>query len=134
MVTRRSFLRATDLGVGAALGPLAGLGQQSPPPVPIDTHPSPFPTAPGEFETSPEVSKPVFPKPVVAIVLSGGFALGSFEVGALRYLYNQGIRPNILCGTSVGAINAAKLAEARMTRRPSLILTDLREEIGRAHV
>jgi predicted acylesterase/phospholipase RssA len=32
-------------------------------------------------------------------------------VGAVRYLYDQGIRPNILCGTSVGAINAAKLAE-----------------------
>jgi predicted acylesterase/phospholipase RssA len=50
-----------------------------------------------------------FPK--VAIVLSGGGAKGSFEVGAVRYLYNQGVRPDILCGTSVGALNAAKLAE-----------------------
>ena len=47
----------------------------------------------------------------VAFALAGGFAHGSFEVGAVRYLYDQGIRPDILCGTSVGALNAIKLAE-----------------------
>jgi predicted acylesterase/phospholipase RssA len=52
---------------------------------------------------------------MIAIVLSGGFALGSFEVGAVRYLYNIGIRPDIICGTSVGAINGAKLAEGEGT-------------------
>ena len=46
-----------------------------------------------------------------AIALSGGGSRGAFEVGALRYLYDQGIRPDIICGTSVGSINAAKLAE-----------------------
>ena len=44
-------------------------------------------------------------------VLSGGGSRGDFEVGVIRYLYEKGIRPQILCGTSVGAINAAKLAE-----------------------
>ncbi len=48
---------------------------------------------------------------MVGIVLAGGGAKGSFEVGALRYLYDHGVRPNIICGTSVGAINAIKLAE-----------------------
>jgi Patatin-like phospholipase len=52
---------------------------------------------------------------MIAIVLSGGFAFGSFEVGAVRYLYNTGVRPNIICGTSVGAINGAKLAEGEGT-------------------
>jgi predicted acylesterase/phospholipase RssA len=47
----------------------------------------------------------------VAFVLSGGGAKGDFEVGAIRYLYEQGIRPDIICGCSVGAINGAKLAE-----------------------
>jgi predicted acylesterase/phospholipase RssA len=61
--------------------------------------------------TPPHPVGPPIPFPVVAIVLAGGGAKGSFEVGAVRYLYDQGIRPNILCGTSVGAINAAKLAE-----------------------
>jgi len=48
---------------------------------------------------------------VTAIVLSGGGAHGDFEVGALKFLYQKGIRPNIVCGTSVGAINGVKLAE-----------------------
>lgn len=54
----------------------------------------------------------------IAIALSGGGARGDFEVGALRYLYEQGIRPEVLCGTSVGAINAAKLAEGEDPGQP----------------
>ena len=46
-----------------------------------------------------------------AIVLSGGGTKGDFEVGAVRCLYEQGILPNILCGSSVGSANALKLAE-----------------------
>jgi len=47
-----------------------------------------------------------------AFVLSGGGAKGAFQVGVLKYLYKeQGLRPDIICGTSVGALNAAKLAE-----------------------
>lgn len=51
-----------------------------------------------------------------ALVLSGGGARGDFEVGAARYLYDKvwpGAHPEIICGTSVGAINAAKLAEGQ---------------------
>ena len=48
-----------------------------------------------------------------AIVLSGGGSKGDFEVGALRFLYDAGIRPGIVTGSSVGAINALKLAEGR---------------------
>lgn len=47
----------------------------------------------------------------LAIVLSGGGARGDFEVGALELFYERGFRPDILVGTSVGAINAVKLAE-----------------------
>src|SRR6476620_9716616 len=46
-----------------------------------------------------------------AFVLSGGGAAGDFEVGAVRLLLQRGIVPDILVGTSVGAINAAKIAE-----------------------
>lgn len=47
-----------------------------------------------------------------AFVLSGGGSKGAFEVGAVRCLHDvAGIRPSIICGTSVGALNAAKLAE-----------------------
>ena len=46
-----------------------------------------------------------------ALVFSGGGAKGAFEVGAARCLYDSGMRPEILSGASVGALNAAKLAE-----------------------
>lgn len=46
----------------------------------------------------------------VAIVLSGGGPLGALQVGALRALFEHGIRPDIVTGTSVGAVNAASLA------------------------
>jgi NTE family protein len=54
-----------------------------------------------------------------AIVLSGGGAKGDFEVGAVRCLYNNGIQPKILCGTSVGSVNALKLAEGETSATPT---------------
>ena len=44
----------------------------------------------------------------IGIVLAGGATLGDFQVGALRFLYDKGILPDIscVCGTSIGAINA----------------------------
>ncbi|HEU5102886.1 MAG TPA: patatin-like phospholipase family protein [Roseiflexaceae bacterium] len=48
----------------------------------------------------------------VAIVMSGGGAKGAFEVGVLKYLIEvKGVRADIVCGASVGALNALKLAE-----------------------
>jgi NTE family protein len=46
----------------------------------------------------------------VAFVLSGGGNRGAFEVGVLRALLERNIRPHILVGTSVGAINATAIA------------------------
>lgn len=49
-----------------------------------------------------------------AIVLGGGGAKGDFQVGAVRYLYEvDRFFPDLLVGTSIGALNAAKLAEGR---------------------
>jgi predicted acylesterase/phospholipase RssA len=53
----------------------------------------------------------IFERGETALVLSGGGAKGSFEVGAVKYLYEQGIRPGIICSTSVGSVNGLKLAE-----------------------
>jgi NTE family protein len=47
----------------------------------------------------------------IALVLSGGATHGDFQVGAVRCLYNVGVVPNIMCGTSVGSVNVLKLAE-----------------------
>jgi len=49
--------------------------------------------------------------PPIAIVLGGGGAKGDFQVGALQYLHEIGIVPSIVCGTSVGSLNAILLAE-----------------------
>ncbi len=46
----------------------------------------------------------------VAFVFSGGAALGSIQVGMARALYEQGIRPDLVTGTSVGALNGAWFA------------------------
>jgi len=47
-----------------------------------------------------------------AIVLSGGGSKGDFEVGALHFLYDRlGIQPDVIVSTSVGSVNALKLAE-----------------------
>lgn len=48
----------------------------------------------------------------IGIVLGGGGTLGDFQAGALKYLHEKGILPNIacVCGTSIGAINAAIVA------------------------
>ncbi len=46
----------------------------------------------------------------VAFVLSGGGNRGALEVGALQALFEHGIKPDILVGTSAGAMNAAFIA------------------------
>ncbi len=46
----------------------------------------------------------------VAFVLSGGASLGAVEVGMLAALRDRGIRPDVIVGTSVGALNGAWLA------------------------
>src|SRR5487761_785486 len=42
-----------------------------------------------------------------AFVLSGGGSLGALQVGMLRALAESGIKPDMLIGPSVGAVNAA---------------------------
>jgi len=46
----------------------------------------------------------------VAFVLSGGGNRGALQVGALQALLEHGVRPDMLVGTSAGALNAAFLA------------------------
>lgn len=50
------------------------------------------------------------PRPREAFVLSGGGSVGAVQVGALLALFEAGIRPDLLVGCSVGALNAAFVA------------------------
>ena len=49
-------------------------------------------------------------RPEVAFVLGGGGILGAHEVGMLRALAESAIEPDLILGTSVGAINGAFFA------------------------
>jgi NTE family protein len=53
--------------------------------------------------------------PRTAFVLSGGASLGAMQVGMLRALYERGITPDLLVGTSAGALNAAFIASRPQT-------------------
>jgi NTE family protein len=48
-----------------------------------------------------------------ALVLQGGAALGAYEYGVIRALYENDIRPEIITGVSIGAFNAGVLGGAR---------------------
>lgn len=45
-----------------------------------------------------------------AFVLGGGGHLGAYEVGMLRALLEAGVKPDLVLGTSVGALNGSVLA------------------------
>jgi NTE family protein len=51
----------------------------------------------------------------VAFVLSGGASLGAIQVGMLRALYERGIAPDLIVGTSAGALNGAFVASRPQT-------------------
>jgi NTE family protein len=46
-----------------------------------------------------------------ALILSGGGARGAYECGVYQSLHDHGIEPDVVVGTSVGAINAAAIAQ-----------------------
>jgi NTE family protein len=51
------------------------------------------------------------PNRPIAFVLSGGGNLGALQIGMMRALLEHDIRPDLIVGCSVGAINGAGLAE-----------------------
>ena len=51
------------------------------------------------------------PQRPVGFVLSGGGNLGALQIGMMRALLEHDIRPDLIVGCSVGAINGAGLAE-----------------------
>ncbi len=63
-------------------------------------------------------------EPVTAFVLSGGGNQGVAQVGMLRALLERGIFPDVIVGTSAGALNGAALATD-----PTLQRIDLLEEV-----
>jgi len=62
-----------------------------------------------------------------AFVLSGGASLGAIQVGMLQALFERGIAPDLIVGTSAGAINGAFIA----SREPTVATAEALGEIWR---
>src|SRR5467141_2211923 len=66
----------------------------------------------------------------IALVLSGGAALGAYQAGAYAALENCGVRPNWIAGTAIGAINAAIIA-GNLPHERTFRLRQFWQELGR---
>ena len=62
------------------------------------------------MSTTPDAATSDNPRDEIAFVLGGGGQLGAHEVGMLEALFEHGIEPSLIVGTSVGAINGAVVA------------------------
>ncbi len=51
------------------------------------------------------------PKEKIGVVLSGGGAKGSGQLGMMKYVYETGVRPSYISGISVGSLNATLWAQ-----------------------
>jgi NTE family protein len=66
----------------------------------------------------------------IALVLTGGGALGAYHAGAYAALENAGIRPNWIAGAAIGAVNAAIIA-GNLPHERSFRLRQFWRELGR---
>jgi NTE family protein len=72
--------------------------------------------------------------PKTAFVLSGGASLGAVQAGMLRALYERGVAPDLIVGTSVGALNAAFIASRPATPATARQLADVWRAVSRWNV
>ena len=73
-------------------------------------------------------------KPKVAFVLSGGASLGAIQAGMLRALYERGIKPDVIVGTSAGAMNGAFIASRPQTVATADALATVWRDLKRGQV
>jgi NTE family protein len=63
----------------------------------------------GEGTDAQEIGDTVSGRTRTAFVLTGGGARGALQIGALRALFERGIQPDLIVGTSIGAWNGVAL-------------------------
>lgn len=61
-------------------------------------------------------------KPVIGLALGGGSARGWSHIGVILELEKNGIRPDIVCGTSIGALVGAAYAGGKITQLKDWVL------------
>lgn len=69
-----------------------------------------------------------------AFVLSGGASLGAVQAGMLRALYERDVAPDLIVGTSVGALNGAFIASRPTTPATARQLAEVWRAAGRWNV
>ncbi|HVC11809.1 MAG TPA: patatin-like phospholipase family protein, partial [Burkholderiales bacterium] len=62
------------------------------------------------------------PRPRIGLVLGSGSARGWAHVGVIRALEEAGIRPDLVCGTSIGALVGAAYAAGELDRFEQWVL------------
>ena len=72
--------------------------------------------------------------PQTAFVLSGGASLGAIQVGMLAALYERGVVPDLIVGTSAGALNGAFIASRPQTIETADALADVWRGLRRGQV
>ena len=119
-LTRRRLV----LGAAAAVAMLAGC-QTSPLSVPV---PAP-PAGPPAFPSAPlaEAPKPPPRPPRIGLALGGGAARGFAHIGVIQVLEENGLRPDLVVGTSAGSLVAALYATGRSGAELGLLAESMDE-------
>ena len=69
-----------------------------------------------------------------AFVLSGGASLGAIQAGMLEALYEHEIRPDLIVGTSAGALNGAFIADREQAPKTAQELAEVWRGLSRGRV
>ena len=69
-------------------------------------------------------------RPVIGLALGGGAARGFAHIGIIRTLVAHGIIPNVVVGTSIGAVVGAVMREAKGRADGGEVQRMIRERIG----
>jgi NTE family protein len=80
-------------------------------------------TAPGSVSTPPTLIK----EPIIGLALGGGAARGFAHIGVIKVLEANGIKPNIIVGTSAGSVISAIYASGISAIELQQIAIDLDE-------
>lgn len=67
-------------------------------------------------------------------MLSGGASLGAVQAGMLQALYERGVAPDLIVGSSVGALNGAFIASRPATPETARQLADVWRGLSRGNV
>ena len=69
-------------------------------------------------------------KTKLGLVLSGGGAKGAYQAGILRYMAEINMQPEMVSGTSIGALNASVVSAQRDIHTASLAVNKIWEGLG----